>query len=172
MMWRHAESLMAGAVALYLNFNTKSMHVLQPAVEWPLWKWWRALMSGGWISRAATLIQEVNFLMDLRTYTNNLRLLMRCDSCSLSGFLALIIRDVFILELLTCVWKCEFPQVPVCSKWHLRATCPHMKNVHLKWDGIRKGFITTQNVASPWLRLSRILTNTWRENCWNENHHV
>ena len=25
MMWRHAESLMAGAVALYLNFNTKSM---------------------------------------------------------------------------------------------------------------------------------------------------
>ena len=45
-----------------------------------------------------------------------LRLLMRCDSCSLSGFLALIIRDVFILELLTCVWKCEFPQVPICSK--------------------------------------------------------
>ena len=41
---------------------------------------------------------------------------MRCDSCSLSGFLALIIRDVFILELLTCVWKCEFPQVPICSK--------------------------------------------------------
>ena len=34
MMWRHAESLMAGAVALYLNFNTKSMHVLQPAVQW------------------------------------------------------------------------------------------------------------------------------------------
>ena len=32
MMWRHAESLMAGAGALYLNFDTESMqNVLQPA---------------------------------------------------------------------------------------------------------------------------------------------
>ena len=40
---------------------------------------------------------------------------------------------------------------------HVRVTS---QNVHLKWDGIRKGFITTQNGASPWLRLSRILTKT------------
>ena len=93
-------------------------------------------MRGGWTSRAAIFIQEVNFLIKLRTDTKNLylRRLVQCYSCSLAGFLALMIRDVFLLEPLTCVWKCEVPQAPACIWWREDFFLPKISTLMKTWE--------------------------------------
>ena len=62
----------ANSSGKYDGVNGKCHPILLLAVEVPLQTWisckyTAALMSGGWASEAATLIQEVNFLMILRT---------------------------------------------------------------------------------------------------------
>ena len=96
----------------------------------------RALMRGGWTSRVATFIQEVNFLMKLRTDTKNLfhRRLVQCYSCSLAGLLTFMIRDVFLLEPFTCAWKCEVPQAPACIRWRENSFLPKISTFMKTWD--------------------------------------
>ena len=73
------------------------------------YEWWVSLRSGYTHSRGK---------YDIENFTKSLylRRLVQRNSCFLAGFLTFMIRDVFILlELLTCAWKCEFPQAPVSS---------------------------------------------------------
>ena len=73
----NAESLMAGAGAVYLYFDTESMqNIIQSLIGSgvAVMKRMRSpLSSVHWTSRAATLIRG-KFPMELRTYTKNLHL--------------------------------------------------------------------------------------------------
>ena len=77
MMRSNAESLMAGAGAVYLYFDNKSMrNIIQSLIGSgvAVMKRMRSpLSSVHWTSRAATLIRG-KFPMELRTYTKNLHL--------------------------------------------------------------------------------------------------
>ena len=73
---------------------------------WISCKYTASLMRGGW---SGYTLSRGKFSYNIENLTKNLylRCLVQCDSCFLSGFLTLLVRDVFILEPLTYAWKCD-----------------------------------------------------------------
>ena len=171
MMWGNAASLMAGGGAVYLNFDTRLMqNIIKSLItsggaftNLMSCKYTAALMRGGWTSGATSLIQEVYCLMKMRAYSKNLHfrlLLIRCDSCSFAGFLVHMIRDVIILELLTCAWKCEFPQAPVCIRWRVDSTLLKISTFMKIWE-FEFWNILFRNVRHWYVGLSPIVVSSF-----------
>ena len=111
------------------------------------YEWWVSLRSGYTHSRG-------KFSYDIENFTKSLylRRLVQGNSCFLAGFLTFMIRDVFILlELLTCAWKCEFPQAPVCFWWQVDSLLPKISTFMKTWD-LEFWNILSRNVwALVWL---------------------
>ena len=108
------------------------------------YEWWVSLRSGYTHSRG-------KFSYDIENFTKSLylRRLVQGNSCFLAGFLTFMIRDVFILlELLTCAWKCEFPQAPVCFWWQVDSLLPKISTFMKTWD-LEFWNILSRNVWAP-----------------------
>ena len=149
MLRGNAASLMTGGEVVCINFDARLMSC----------NYTTALMRGGWTSRVATFIQEVNFLMKLRTDTKNLfhRRLVQCYSCSLAGLLTFMIRDVFLLEPFTCAWKCEVPQAPACIRWRENSFLPKISTFMKTWEIVFRNISFRFVWALVWLVLSSIV---------------
>ena len=139
------ENMMGCNAASLYRVNAKYHPIPLLAVEVPLQTWisckyTAALMSWGpherWVNfQSGYTHSRGKFSYDIEKLTKSLylRRLVQCDSWCLAGFLTLIIRDVFILEPLTCAWKCEFPQAPVCIWWQVDSLLPKISTFMKTW---------------------------------------